>query len=292
MPADLILAPPTSQDRGTLIARIRALIPSMSPTQAAVANVVLANPAGVVRMTVSDLATVSRSSVGSVVRFCKDLGLKGFHEFKLQLAAEAPADTGDHDVAQDGTPNSIIASVFQSTSRSIAAAESSIDPEEFERAVHALDAARRIVLVSTGPSAPLAMDTALRFRSAGLPIENPADPISQHISASMLTEGDVCLAISHTGRTRETVAAAEAARDVGATVVAVTSFYRSPLVAASSVALVAGSGETRFQIEAMMSRFIHLAVLDALYSAVTAENAERTLRGAALSARAEETHRI
>ncbi|MGV9850301.1 MurR/RpiR family transcriptional regulator [Streptomyces sp. NPDC003442] len=292
MSADLTSAPHTSHDRGTLIARIRALFPSMSPTQAAVANVVLTNPAAVVRMTVTDLATVSRSSVGSVVRFCKDLGLKGFHEFKLQLASEAPADSGDRDVAQDGTPGSIIASVFQSTSRSIAAAESSIDPEEFERAVHALDAARRIVLVSAGPSAPLAMDTALRFRSAGLPIENPADPISQHICASMLTGGDVCLAISHTGRTRATVAAAEAARDVGATVVAVTSFYRSPLVAASSVTLVAGSGETRFQIEAMMSRFIHLAVLDALYSAVTAENAERTLRGAALSARAEETHRI
>lgn len=243
-------------------------------------------------MTVSDLATVSRSSVGSVVRFCKDLGLKGFHEFKLQLASEVPADSVDHDVAQDGTPSSIIASVFQSTSRSIAAAESSIDPGEFERAVHALDAARRIVLVSTGPSAPLAMDTALRFRSVGLPIENSADPISQHVSASMLAKGDVCLAISHTGRTRETVAAAEAARDAGATVVAVTSFYRSPLVATSSVALVAGSGETRFQMEAMMSRFIHLAVLDALYSAVTAENAERTLRGSALSARAEETYRI
>lgn len=292
MPSDLTSAPPTSQDRGALIARIRALVPSMSPAQAAVANVVLTNPAGVVRMTVSDVATVSRSSVGSVVRFCKDLGLKGFQDFKLQLAAEAPPDASTHDVEQDGRPSSVITSVFQSTARSIAAAESSIDPEEFERAVDALNTAQRIVLVSTGPSAPLAMDTALRFRSAGLPIDNSADPISQHICASMLTEGDVCLAISHTGRTRETVAAAEAARDAGATVVAVTSFYRSPLVAAASVALVAGSGETRFQIEAMMSRFIHLAVLDALYSAVTAENAERTLRGAALSARAEEIHRI
>ncbi|MCA4132568.1 MurR/RpiR family transcriptional regulator [Arthrobacter sp. M4] len=292
MPSNSTLVPPTSQDRGTLIARIRALTPSMSPAQAAIANVVLSSPGDVVRMTVGDLATVSQSSVGSVVRFCQDLGLKGFHEFKLQLASEAPTDAGERDLVQDGKPGSIIASVFQSTSRSIAAAESSIDPEEFERAVHALNSARRIVLVATGPSAPLAMDTALRFRSVGLPIEHPTDPISQHIAASMLTDADVCLAISHTGRTRETVAVAEAARDAGATVVAVTSFYRSPLVAASSVALVAGSGETRFQIEAMTSRFIHLAVLDALYSAVTAGNAERTLRAAALSARAEETHRI
>jgi DNA-binding MurR/RpiR family transcriptional regulator len=67
--------------------------------------------------------------------------------------------------------------------------------------------------------------------------------------------------------------------------------YRSPLVAASTVALVAGSGETRFQIEAMMSRFVHLAVLDALYSAITAENPERTLKGAARAAQAEEMFR-
>lgn len=292
MSADTTQAALVSQDHGTLIPRIRALIPSMSPAQAAIAGVVLSNPAGVVQMTVSDLAGVSRSSVGSVVRFCKDLGLRGFGDFKLQLASEIPTLSDSRDGDLDDGPGSILASVFQSTSRAIAVAESSVDREDFQRAVEALHSARRIVLAATGSSAPIAMDTSLRFRSAGLAVEHSMDTISQHVSASGLTDRDVCLAISHSGRTRETITVAEAARDAGATIVAVTSYFRSPLVGVANVALVAGSGGARHQIEAMMSRFIHLAVLDALHSAVSAEDAERTLRGASLTAAAEDAHRM
>jgi DNA-binding MurR/RpiR family transcriptional regulator len=262
----------------------------MSQTQAAVANVVLTNPAGVLHMTVSELARVSRSSVGSVVRFCQDLGLKGYQEFKLQLASEIPVGE-ESGVSHTETSGSIVSEVFQSTARAISEGEASIDPNEFQRAVSVLDKADRILLVASGQSSPIALDTALRFRSVGLEVNHPGDPVSQHIASSMLGPGDACLAISHTGRTKATVAAAESARESGAAVVSVTSFYRSPLVAASTVALVAGSGETRFQIEAMMSRFVHLAVLDALYSAITAENPERTLKGAARAAQAEEMFR-
>ena len=135
------------QDRGTLTARIRALRPSMSQTQAAVANVVLTNPAGVLHMTVSELARVSRSSVGSVVRFCQDLGLKGYQEFKLQLASEIPVGE-ESGVSHTETSGSIVSEVFQSTARAISEGEASIDPNEFQRAVSVLDKADRILLVA------------------------------------------------------------------------------------------------------------------------------------------------
>ena len=96
----------------------------------------------------------------------------------------------------------------------------------------------------------------------------PPDVHVQHVAARLLTDGDVCVAISHTGATRETVATVRAARDAGATTIAVTSFSRSPISRLADVVLVAGGPELSFRHEAMASRLAHLSLLDALYVAV------------------------
>lgn len=83
-------------------------------------------------------------------------------------------------------------------------------------------------------------------------------------------------AVSHTGQTRETLAATTAAREAGAATVAITSFFRSPLTELCDHALVAGSLETRHQIEARASRLVHSALLDALAASVAAVHPDRT----------------
>lgn len=71
------------------------------------------------------------------------------------------------------------------------------------------------------------------------------------------------------------MASVKAARDAGATTVAVTSFSRSPITEFAQVVLVAGGPETSFLLEAMTSRTAHLSVLDALFVAVAAGTRER-----------------
>ena len=85
----------------------------------------------------------------------------------------------------------------------------------------------------------------------------------------------MCFAISHTGATRETVACCTAAREAGATCVAITSFDRSPLTAVVEHVLVAGGRETELRIEAMASRIAHLCVLDAIFVALSLRDRER-----------------
>jgi DNA-binding MurR/RpiR family transcriptional regulator len=102
----------------------------------------------------------------------------------------------------------------------------------------------------------------------------------------------VCLAISHTGQTRETLAAVGAAREAGAATVAVTSFYRSPLTELCDHALVAGSPETHHQIEARASRLVHSALLDALHAAVALAHPERAQAAQQRAAHTIADHRI
>jgi DNA-binding MurR/RpiR family transcriptional regulator len=122
---------------------------------------------------------------------------------------------------------------------------------------------------AVGTSAPLAVDTAYRFVTLGLDASFVPDVHTQHVTARMLGAGDVFFAISHTGSTFETLATTRAAKAAGATTVALTSFSRSPLSDEVDLAIVAGSAETSFRVEAMASRIVHLAVLDVLYVALS-----------------------
>ena len=79
-------------------------------------------------------------------------------------------------------------------------------------------AARRIQLGAVGTSAPVAADAAYRLTTLGLDATFVTDVHAQHVSARMLGPGAVFLAVSHTGSTFETLAAARAAKSTGARV--------------------------------------------------------------------------
>lgn len=228
-------------------------------------------------MTVSDVAKRTNSSVGSVVRFCQDLGLRGFADLKLRLAAEttSSARVVPGEVGVDDTLETVLDKVLTESQDAIASARNTIDVASFDNAVSLLAGARRVLCVGIGTSAPLAQDIAYRFRTSGVEAEAPSDPHSQHVAARLLGTDAACLAISHTGQTRETLQTVAAARRAGAGTVAVTSFFHSPLTELVDVTLVAGSRETEFRLEAVASRIAHLAVLDALNAAITLTNPER-----------------
>jgi DNA-binding MurR/RpiR family transcriptional regulator len=278
---------------GPVTARVRALLPSLSRTGRRIGEAVLDDPGGIVELTVSDLAARTGTSVASVVRFCQDLGLRGFGDLKLRLASEsAPSPTGGPELEEATTPTGVLAAVLRSSADALAHAADSVDPGAFGRAVDAVGAAEHLLVVGVGTSAPLAQDAAYRLRGIGLLAEAPADAHVQHVSAALLGPRAVCLAISHTGQTRETLAAVGAAREAGAATVAVTSFYRSPLTELCDHALVAGSPETHHQIEARASRLVHSALLDALHAAVALAHPERSQAAQQRAAHTIADHRI
>lgn len=262
---------------GSVAARIRALLPSLVPSEVRVAQLFLDDPRGVIHLSVTEVAAAAGSSASTVVRCCQRLGYPGFQVLKLALAQEAvpPLQRLQGDIAEGDGPAEVLAKAFTAGAEALHEAASTVDPDAFAHAVGALASARRVLFVGVGSSAPPAQDAAYRFLTIGLQTEAPADVHVQHVAASLLGPGDVCVAVSHTGSTRETLAAAAAAAAAGARVIAVTSFLRSPLTEVARITLVAGSRETSFRVEAMASRIAHLTVLDALFVAVAMRDRER-----------------
>jgi RpiR family carbohydrate utilization transcriptional regulator len=106
------------------------------------------------------------------------------------------------------------------------------------------------LFAGVGTSAPLTQDAAYRLAAIGIAAEAYSDVHVQHLHARLLREGDVCVAVSHTGSTRETLEVVGAARAAGALAVAITSFARSPLTELVEHVIVAGTCEVSFRLEA------------------------------------------
>lgn len=260
-----------------VLARTRSLLPSLQASDARVAKVILEEPDAVVYRSVSEVAEAAETSSATVVRCAQKLGFRGFHDLKLALARERATFQAIQPESQETIDErvAVLAQVTAAGAQTVRDAAALVDPQAFEAAVTALAGARRVLFAGVGTSAPLAQDAAYRFSTIGLRAEAYADAHVQHFQALQLEPNDVCVAISHTGSTRETLEVAEAAASSGACTVAITSFASSPLTELADQVIVAGTREVAFQLEAMASRLAHLALLDALLVAVAARDPDR-----------------
>jgi RpiR family transcriptional regulator, carbohydrate utilization regulator len=272
-------SPQTAQ---AVLAQIRSALPGLRPSDAKVARAVLDAPGAVVSQTVAELAAAADVSDATVIHFCKQLGFSGFQYLKFALARDhAPASSLLHEQQHLGANSSsaeVITGVLGATKRVLDDVPGTLDLAHFDAVVEAIVGARRICVIGAVPSLMLAEDAAYRFNTIGRAAEAPATDTAQRIACTQLEPGDLCLVISHSGATKQSFAALDAAAAAGATTAAITSFARSRLVSHVDHALVVGAAAVSVRVEAMASRFAHLAVIDALYVAVVLRDEERALR--------------
>jgi DNA-binding MurR/RpiR family transcriptional regulator len=249
---------------GGATARLRAVVPTLSPSGQRVALAILSAPEVTVRRSISEVAETAGASTASVVRCAQEAGFRGFQDLKLALALELAGVAAVQADRTDPGPSDVFQEVVHSGIQTLRDATALLDRNAFDSAVTAIASADRVLFVGVGTSAALAQDAAYRFAAIGVRSQAPADIHGQHLVAHGLTSVDVCIAVSHTGSTRETLVAVSAAGAAGATTIAVTSYLRSPLTDLADVALVAGAREVVLRLEAVASRLAHMAVLDAL----------------------------
>ncbi len=272
-------SPPTAN---VALAQIRSALPALRPSDAKVARAILESPEAVTTQTVAELAAAADVSEATVIHCCKVLGFTGFQHLKFEIARDnAPASNLLYEQQRLGSSSpsgEIVAEVLRTTIRTIDDVPGTLDTAQFDAVVDAILAARRICVIGAVPSLMLAEDAAYRFSTIGYAAEAPATDTAQRLACTLLGPGDLCLVISHTGATKQSFVALEAAKTAGATTAAITSFARSRLVSAVDFALIAGAAAVSVRVEAMASRFAHLAVLDALYVAVVLKDENNALR--------------
>ncbi len=257
--------------------RIRVAQSGMAKGAARIAAFVLDRPEDIIAMSVTELAEAVQVSEGSVINFCRSIGMTGFQQLKLSLARDIvqPVQFIHEDVEPDDDIDSVCRKVFHSGIQALRDSLSILDAEALARAVAAIRAARRVEIYGIGSSMPVAKDAHYRMLRIGLDARVVTDSHIQAISASRCDPGVAVLTISHSGATHETVAATRLAKEAGATTIVITNFARSPIQAVADIVLFTMARETRFRTEAMTSRIAQLCVVDALIASLALADYER-----------------
>lgn len=263
-----------------VLARIRTRLPSMGPSGGAIAQFVMNQPEMIVRMSVTELAEATKTSEGSVINFCQQLGMSGFQQLKLSLAQEVvkPVQYIHEDLERDDDTATVCRKIFHSGVQALRDTLSVLEPRSVSQAVEILHNADRIEIYGIGSSAPIAEDAHYRMLRIGLEAKVVIDSHVQAISASRTGPNVAVLSISHSGATHETVSSLRLAKEAGAKTVVITNFSRSPIQSYADVKLFTMARETRFRTEAMTSRIAQLCVLDALIAALALADYDRSTK--------------
>ncbi|ROR73877.1 MurR/RpiR family transcriptional regulator [Bogoriella caseilytica] len=280
-------------DSVNLVTRIAGLLPELRPAERRVAEAVIANPAEVARESITTLAERCHTSAPTVVRFAKRLGFAGYPQLRLTLAKDAGREEGRHageplsgTLDASDTLDEVVAKLAYAESRALEDTAAMLDRSALASTVEAIAAAPRIDLLGVGASAVPAIDLGQKLLRLGLAAAHHTDRHAAMTSVSLRGEGDVVIAVSHSGSTTDVIAPAELAREHGATTVAVTNHPESRLAKACDVALVTASRETTFRSGAMASRIAQLLIVDCVFVGVALRDMEATQQALDASFRA------
>ena len=260
-----------------MLDRIRASIPALPPAEQRVAKLVLADPRAFASLPVVELAERSHVSKPTVVRFCRSVGYDGLTDFKRKLAGSVNEGVPfvHRSVDEDDKSADIVVKVIDNAVSALLKYRNDAANHAFERAIVALAEAGknggRIDFYGVGNSGIVALDAEHKFFRLGVRANAISDGHVQVMSATMLAPGDCAVIISNSGHSRDLLDVAEIARRKGATLIAITA-SGSPLAqvahGANQILLAVDHPEDYDRYSPMVSRLLHLLVIDILTTAV------------------------
>jgi RpiR family carbohydrate utilization transcriptional regulator len=275
-----------------MLERIRASIPALPPAEQRVAKLLLADPRSFATLPVVELAERSHVSKPTVVRFCRSVGYDGLADFKRKLAGSVNEGVPfvHRSVDDDDKAGDIVVKVIDNAVAAMLRYRNAAAGQSVERAIEALAQAgrsgHRIEFYGVGNSGIVALDAQHKFFRLGVTSAAISDGHMQVMSATMLKPDDCAVIISNSGRSRDLLDVAEIARKKGATVIIITA-SGSPLAltcksalqhGANQVLLAADHPEDADRYSPMVSRLLHLLIIDILTTGVALRLGSANLR--------------
>ena len=149
-----------SQIDNNLLISIRNGASGLSPILEKVGRFITENPDFVMRHTISELADSIDTSEGSITRFCRAFGFKGFSDFRTALAMEQGAARSEDSASNESEE---VAPVLASIRDSNAI----VDSQELKAAADWLNSLNSIAIYAVGTAVPVALFLQMNLINMG-----------------------------------------------------------------------------------------------------------------------------
>lgn len=197
-------------------------------TEKKIVDYILLDVEKVLEGSITDFAQSAGVSPASITRFSNLLGYNGYKDLKLALARAKTAQTPYYYKSmqylshQVGKENNLGNEYLNQVVSSIAATYNNISSEDILKAVEMIKFAKQVKIFGVAISGFIAQDFAIRLFRLGINAQAVVDSHFQKISASLASEDDVVICISHTGRSVEILNIAKIARNSKAKIICLT----------------------------------------------------------------------
>lgn len=257
--------------QGDFLTKIKAGYNQFTKAEKKVADYILLNSRDVLFMSITDLADACKVGDTSVFRFCKTMNLKGYQEFKMLLSLSL--DDGkpglgklDGDISLEDSFRELSQKVLNTNVNALQETYSLLNEENFHKVLENLHKASRICFFGVGASMLTAMKAANKFLRIEPKVYCVQDSHMQAMVASTMCAEETAVIFSYSGATKDTIHVAELAKNVGATVICVTRFVKSPLTSFSDVTLLCGANEGPLQGGSTSAEISQLFLIDLMYT--------------------------
>lgn len=256
-----------------MLDRIKSTLASLAPAEQRVGKLLLSDPRSFAGLPVVELAQRAQVSKPTVVRFCRSVGYEGLSDFKLKLAGSLSEGVPfiHRNVGAADTTGEVLVKVIDNTVAAFLKYRNDASTAAIDKAVDAIalahDNKKRLEFFGVGNSGIVAQDAQHKFFRLGFHTIAHSDGHLQIMSASLLGPGDCLVVVSNSGRTRDLQDACEIARKNGATTIVITA-SGSPLANAGQIHLAADHPESYERFSPMVSRLLHLMIIDVLATSV------------------------
>ncbi|MGP4037512.1 MurR/RpiR family transcriptional regulator [Pantoea agglomerans] len=265
------------QDPRAIGAQIRMRLPQLTPLERRVAEAIIARTGITEQSSLKEIARENNVSEAMIVKITKKLNFTGFRHFRSGLIYYNQSEVaGLHaEIEPDDSSEQLLAKVFRTSIQAIEETLSILDVSEFNRAADIIFKARHIDLYAVGGSAAVARDLSHKMLKIGIKSTAYDDAHIMLMSAAVLSDDDVVIAISHSGATRAVNDPVRLAGRNGAKVIAITNYAESPIAKSAHVVLNSTSQGSHLLGENAASRIAQLNILDALFVAIAKKDLKR-----------------
>lgn len=249
-----------------LLVKIRFLIPSLPRAEKAFAQALLENPDAITHLTLAEIAAESGSSEASVIRFCKRLNFHGYTDLKVAFQAVIAEGCGvqEEQIEESDRIDDILRKVFQSNVQTLQNTMV-LANEGYKDALDAIMNAKAIHFFGVGDAYAACQFAFMKFCRLGISGSAYSDVMLQYVAADNMGPGDVALAVSYEGRSRNIVQAMQIAKRRGATTISITKMNKSPLLKYTDIPLYISVSDLTIGRDKVTRRVADQFILDVLY---------------------------
>lgn len=251
-----------------LTVKLESLLTRGKGTEQRIAKFLLEYRDSLVAMNAAELAREAGVSSASVIRFARQMGYRGYPEFKVDYLSDEKQHKAESLYGNLSRNDDTAQIIVKSGQLFISAIEKSLEllePAAVDAVAQKLVEAKRIVLFGIGSSAIVANDIfhkLIRVNKSAL--FSPDLHVQLSYSAN-LGEGDLAIAVTARGNTPEVNRMLKSAHENGCTTIALTRFGQDDAARLADLTLPYYYDEQHSQLGVITPQVLQMVIFDTLF---------------------------